>query len=297
MLAGYRRSCPQSRQFRESATLRSCGFRVRRNWGVIHSEAPRSPQKTAQAPAGGRRQAYTEMKMVPKLLYKYAVPDRIDVLTGGRIRFTQPCFLNDPFEFSPGLPAADLRDVGHFEAKVAKRRNAAFEERSHTSGILSLTQEPDSIPMWAHYAAAHTGFVIAFDAASTLFKCAIESGKLQPVRYCSARISLTRGLHGQPWVRPEAIFRTKSTEWEYEHEWRWIENDIPGSWVVNGPAGELFLGPVPPDAIREIILGHRTGPSLTESVREIASVADYEHVTLSKIVLDECSYKLDVRPL
>ena len=110
------------------------------------------------------------------------------------------------------MPAAGLAGVSHFEAKVAKRRNAAFDERSHTSGILSLTQAPDSIPMWAHYAAAHTGFVIAFDTAKSLFKGAIESGKLQPVRYLSERVGLTRGLPDQPWVGPEAIFRTKSKE-------------------------------------------------------------------------------------
>ncbi len=186
------------------------------------------------------------MRVIPDLLYKYVVPDRIDILTGRRIRFTQPFFLNDPFEFSPGTPTAGLEGVGRYEAKVAKRRNAAFNERSHASGILSLTQEPDSIPMWAHYAATHTGFVMAFDTAGTLFKGAIESGKLLPVTYLSERVSLTRGLPGQPWVRPETIFRTKSGEWEYEQEWRWIENEIPRDWIVQRSAGEIFLGPVPP---------------------------------------------------
>jgi len=34
-------------------------------------------------------------------LYKYVVPDRIDVLTAGRIRFSQAIALNDPFELRP----------------------------------------------------------------------------------------------------------------------------------------------------------------------------------------------------
>jgi len=237
------------------------------------------------------------MKMIPELLYKYVVPDRIDVLTGGRIRFTQPRLLNDPFEFSPGMPAAVVGAVGHFEAKVARRRSADFNERSHCSGILSLTQEPDSIPMWAHYAAAHTGFVIAFDPERIVFKDAIESRKLRPVKYVSERVSLTRGLPGEPWVRPEAVFRTKSKQWEYEHEWRWIETEIPSDWIFPSSVGELFLGPAPPVAIREIIVGCRAAPHLTESIRTLGSAREYQHLMLSRIVLDGSSYKLHVMPL
>jgi hypothetical protein len=36
-------------------------------------------------------------------LYKYVGPERVDVLTNGRLRFTQPVDLNDPFEFKPYL--------------------------------------------------------------------------------------------------------------------------------------------------------------------------------------------------
>lgn len=37
----------------------------------------------------------------PKILYKYVVPDRIDILKNKFIRFTQPSALNDPFELQP----------------------------------------------------------------------------------------------------------------------------------------------------------------------------------------------------
>jgi hypothetical protein len=35
------------------------------------------------------------------IVYKYLAPDRIDVLAGNLIRFTQPAALNDPFESNP----------------------------------------------------------------------------------------------------------------------------------------------------------------------------------------------------
>jgi hypothetical protein len=37
----------------------------------------------------------------PKRLYKYLIPDRIDILNNNLIRFTQPSALNDPFELKP----------------------------------------------------------------------------------------------------------------------------------------------------------------------------------------------------
>jgi len=38
-------------------------------------------------------------KECPQVLYKFVTPDRADVIENGRIRFTQPGALNDPFEF------------------------------------------------------------------------------------------------------------------------------------------------------------------------------------------------------
>jgi hypothetical protein len=36
-------------------------------------------------------------------VYKYAAPERVDVLRNGRVRFTQAAALNDPFETHPCL--------------------------------------------------------------------------------------------------------------------------------------------------------------------------------------------------
>lgn len=48
-------------------------------------------------------------------LYKYVVPDRVDVLQNRSIRFTQPEYLNDPFELRPRveqlLSNADVEDI------------------------------------------------------------------------------------------------------------------------------------------------------------------------------------------
>ena len=130
--------------------------------------------------------------MIPKVLFKYAVPDRIDVLLNKRIRFTQACFLNDPFEFRLG--SAD--GLPPFQAGRARKRVDELQVKSRLYGVVSLARKSDSIPMWAHYAASHTGFLIGFDTGSSIFRKALADRKLRPVNYQLERVNATQGLPG-----------------------------------------------------------------------------------------------------
>ncbi|MDP9053691.1 MAG: DUF2971 domain-containing protein [Acidobacteriota bacterium] len=236
----------------------------------------------------------------PTVLYKYLSPARIDVLLNKHLRFTQACALNDPFEFSPGAPVPDAEGLGHFEARLAKSRETQCLENSRTFGVLSLAQENNSIPMWTHYASTHSGFAIGFDAESGWLGQAIRQQKLDRVRYIRERICSTRLSPDHPELKLDDIFMTKSAEWEYEQEWRWIERGNPGDYanVVSGLAGELlFLRSFPPESVREIILGCRSSSALIESVQTIALTPDFTHVRLLKVVLDESKYLLNVGKL
>jgi hypothetical protein len=72
-------------------------------------------------------------------LYKYLPPERIDVLSNGLIRFTQPALFNDPFEMSPYISAIaseeeidEIFDAKH-EAQVEEQylnHNRAFRRRN-----------------------------------------------------------------------------------------------------------------------------------------------------------------------
>lgn len=238
--------------------------------------------------------------MSPETLYKYVPPDRIDVLVKRKIRFTQPCLWNDPFEFRPGMPAGAGR-LGAVERRAAEKRDAAFRDKARLYGVLSLTTKNDSIPMWVHYAAAHTGLVIGFDTGSAgLFKEAIDSHKLQKVQYQSERVSLTRGLKDRCWVSPNPILWTKSLAWKHEEEWRWVESD-PSKYrdeIKAAPNGELiFLRRIPPQSIREVILGCRSGSVLEQSIRTLKSDPDYKRLLLFKAALSKNQYKLDIEPV
>lgn len=54
-------------------------------------------------------------------LYKYVTPERVDVLSGGRIRFTQAAALNDPFELAPQFKSLATR--AEIEERVGRLVN------------------------------------------------------------------------------------------------------------------------------------------------------------------------------
>jgi Protein of unknown function (DUF2971) len=233
----------------------------------------------------------------PNVLYKYVSPERVDVLLQKQVRFTQPCFLNDPFEFRPGMPA---EAIGQFERTVAGWREKAYREKSRKYGVLSLTPKNNSIPMWTHYAASHTGLAIGFDTSSSLFQQAVTHRKLRPVQYDEERVSITRGLENRDGVNPDTIFLTRSKEWKYEQEWRWLECCDPYDYadVVPGPNGEfLFLRHISPESIRQIVLGYRASYALSESIQMLKLTKVYRHLEIFKVTLSKTHYALAVEPI
>ena len=237
--------------------------------------------------------------MRPDILYKYVAPDRIDILVNKKIRFTQPCLWNDPFEFIPATPDPGPDRLGPVEKRAAKKRDSRAHEQARLYGVLSLTEKKDSILMWAHYAAAHTGFVIGFNTGRGLL--AEAERKLQKVLYHPERPSSTRGLPGQPWRGPDTIHVIKNSDWQHEREWRWIETCSPYDYaeVVAAPNGELlFLRRIPSDSIREVVLGCRSGSSLEESLRTLKSGdPDYRDLDLFKAARSSHGYGLVIKPL
>lgn len=68
-------------------------------------------------------------------LYKYVTEDRIDILTNGMIRFSQPSSFNDPFEFKPHISSLGDRDyIEEF-----------FHNNSHEILLEQFNELPDII--------------------------------------------------------------------------------------------------------------------------------------------------------
>lgn len=78
----------------------------------------------------------------PALLHKYVAPERIDVLRSGRIRFTQPDALNDPFELKPFFSAIasnktifDSLDISQADFEPVMRKQYASLPASQRAAV------------------------------------------------------------------------------------------------------------------------------------------------------------------
>lgn len=202
----------------------------------------------------------------PAKLYKYVVPERIDVLRHHLIRFTPAHDTNDPFELRPMVkhlmsetrlkerlykgaseilkkrfdgypqPLCNLllaaMDTDEFKKEKERHPLEAVEMVNAVTpgalstlevalqselGILSLTEDPWNVLMWAHYAANHTGFVIEFNARDTWFHSRRSDKddffQVRPVLYSSsnAKNFLVE-------LDANDIIYAKQQEWRYERE-------------------------------------------------------------------------------
>lgn len=239
----------------------------------------------------------------PPYLYKYLTAPRVDVLRNGRIRFTQPSQLNDPFEHAAKLDgivpnqgpaqtgAPDTLGgligqlFGHamrFGVRAAEGTVRSDYGDSH--GALSLTAHADSLLMWAHYAAEHRGFVIEFDASHPYFDRESGSDKpegLYPVRYTDERPVLSLSEYYR------AVLY-KSPDWAYEDEWRLLLPlaEAASSDFTDAQGQPVHLFDVPPESVSGVILGCRAPDELADELSElILSDPRYAHTKL--LVADE----------
>ncbi len=272
----------------------------------------------------------------PSVLYKYFPPERIDVLQNGKLRFTQPLVFNDPFESLPafsrlapkkemeraskieaartGVPEEDRQRIFDFIfAESGGRELEPFEAHlllgtlARGVGVLSLTEKADNLLMWAHYSRCHEGFVVGFRTRDPFLsrpdarRDAVHD--LRKVRYTTRRPKL-RYLTKLGLV--ETYF-TKSTEWEYEQEWRMYtvlpEEDtrdalVNGlrSIVETGTVGEQLACPLrlfdfPASCVDRIIVGCRASDQTRADIVAIVN-AKYPSAKIIRAETDASEFRL-----
>ncbi|SEO73295.1 DUF2971 domain-containing protein [Aquisalimonas asiatica] len=131
--------------------------------------------------------------------------------------------------------------------EMNRRFNAAIKQGYK---ICSFSQRMDSMLMWSHYSANHTGFAIEYDF-SELPVTDIRSRCLWPVLYDDELFDASdffmeqsrAGSFNNLFGIISAIHKAK--DWSYEHEWRLIlpmsPSDPPMNYSVPVPKG-VYLG-------------------------------------------------------
>ncbi|WP_104029329.1 DUF2971 domain-containing protein [Vibrio jasicida] len=160
-------------------------------------------------------------------IYKYmSEKAAISFIKNQMIRITPAWSLNDPFECK--LSNSTCKQLNSIGGNFM--RSHLLEDFMDRHGIVSLTETPDNLLMWSHYADEHKGVVVEFiidendpfEMFNTTHIPKSSDAVFKKVNY--------RKLRNYPFTVNEQNFKsirdhyylTKSDEWIYEKEHRFI---------------------------------------------------------------------------
>jgi hypothetical protein len=169
-----------------------------------------------------------------------------------------------------------------------------YEALNRGVGILSLTEVPDELLMWAHYAESHRGILLGFDEKHAFFNRKRsdndEFNFLRKVIYADLPPAPSAlGVDGN------ALFITKGMKWSYEREWRMLAplEDSSRSVEIAGDTVHLFA--LPPQALVSVVIGARASAELERSVLgAVRASADLAHISVSRAALDLDAQRVSV---
>ena len=171
-----------------------------------------------------------------------------------------------------------------------------YEFANESLGVLCLTEKPENLLMWAHYADHHRGAVIEFDENHEFFNRRVgaedDFRHFRKVSYTETRPTIF--LSDSTAVD---FFYFKSKEWEYEEEWRLISplKDCSDR-STNGAGLPICLFAVPPSCITAVALGVRMPESQKfELTKELRTNKEFRHVRVEQVDLDPHVFALHRR--
>lgn len=181
-----------------------------------------------------------------------------------------------------------LKDQGRNISRPAELFEK-FEGQLSRVGVFSLSECPNNELMWAHYASSHTGLAFGFVRAAAT-KLASHEHTMQVV-YNNSKPTFDGGFINQismlaapdGGMRSEqkisfndttfrAAFSTKPVVWNYEKEWRYVE-EVGGLFPWPSPIAAVVFGLKMPSARRK----HYA--SLVQ--RHVTNAVDFFEITTS----------------
>jgi hypothetical protein len=238
---------------------------------------------------------------VPDILYKYRLPERLQILTDCCVRFSQRAVFDDKHELQPPVaafgteeeirkfielgPEKDkpqwLKDaiVRNITTKDGEEKRIAEFSQAQTKSrdqfaVFCLTEYPDNEQMWNEYAAERRGFAVGFGTNHPCFSALREPGRLGKVEYSDVPIGTFLGSYGA-----DAFFR-KMGSYRYEAEWR----SVRALWRLERRGEDMegqpiYVAPFDPLCVREIVI--RPECWVTQELRAIVERdARYRHVAI-----------------
>lgn len=248
---------------------------------------------------------------IPKFLYRYFAFHELKegdkyyisgqttyreerIFTHNEIYFPSPEKFNDPYDCrlpTISFEASDkewlnyyIQYLGRAEAEQKIRENhhkdpahqngfiKRFQDKIFKLGVLCLSEVPNNILMWSHYADGHKGFCLQFENTDIRARN-VKYSELYPV----INYLLTPEEDQQ-----ELTLLTKSNHWSYEKEWRIIEYQHPPG-----------ICKFPKEKITGVIFGSEMPAKTKQLIREWVGDRD-PHIDIYEAKKKRLKYGLDI---
>ncbi len=241
--------------------------------------------------------------MLPKKLYHYTSFSEFwhSKIVQGQLYLSNPASFNDPYDcriqgnteywvrqYLADHPTPDaekvlqefLQGVIQIDYKgkkmsITEYTEIACDEFKSEFRITCLSEAKDSMLMWSHYAAQHSGYAIELDAKK-IYENPYDRIHLRKVVYDKRPITIEALAKS---VNKEAFLLCKSPEWKYEKEWRFFE------------IGKSFWNVA--EYISAIYFGSRF--DFCKHYFEIKAIQEYcqkAGIRLFQMKIDDATYKL-----
>ncbi|MFT6746490.1 MAG: hypothetical protein ACJAZ2_000831 [Glaciecola sp.] len=220
------------------------------------------------------------------------------IISSQSLNFNNPRSFNDPFDCDINLLKFDYTDVSEeinaeiqlLKANLKKKREPSFIEginaltdskfeefykkaqinKVNNSSICCFSKTHNDTTMWSHYAASHTGVCLIFDPYVKdpfISRRMVGNGPANysnnhdVVNYLQSKI---KGI--------ENIFFSKSKEWEYESEYRYISFEEYGLFKFD------------PNFLKGVIFGQRTNESQIIRMKELCEESGFNNLSFGKMI-------------
>lgn len=253
------------------------------------------------------------------MIYKYRsfeTPYKYDVFTRSELYFAKPSEFNDPFESKPRIVGLDTlkerqehvdnfikRELGvlkYKEKNALKKRlllrlsnlelvTRDIHELLCEYGVFSSSENWNQCLMWSHYSDSHKGFCIGFEFDEEFDD---DMGLAHKVKYEKNYPELcpeifNQKTQGKNEKLVEATIGTKSSEWSYEKEIRYIKLAREGG---NG------IYNIKPNKVIELIIGACTTENDKNEIINIVT-KHMPWVNIYQAIISSSKYELNRKPI
>jgi hypothetical protein len=200
-------------------------------------------------------------------IFKYIPPDFVDIIFKEKnlsIKCSYPKDFNDPYELSLTI------DFNKEPETLAFYQDVVGEIPQIP--VTCFSTSPEVIPMWAHYAKNHEGFVIEFD--EEILKKHFKDYRFDNVIYKDTKDEELEELLARAHVirKPRythmlhrrlffVAYFTKNSCWSYESERRMLIDEKETYKI-----GENIIIDIPYSAVKSIILGARCSKNTSDKI-------------------------------